>query len=127
MMILCLFSLSGCVKQPITTHSMPSFDQDILQARYADLPSHSQAVLYDHWQVNGQHAWYYRVNTSDTLEMLARWYEDQMERLGWRQKIVIDPGEYVLIFEKPGKYCTMVISREGKKDRYKVVLYTGNY
>lgn len=68
-------------------------------------------------------------NTAQPISEVATFYEQEMEREGWRQSVKCQGGEQLICFEKPHRFCAVSI-RPGLKKFWGspstvLVLYAG--
>jgi hypothetical protein len=67
-----------------------------------------------------------------SLQQIASFYSQEMERLGWDQTVSFDAHEQLLIFEKPGRVCSILLrpvdflSKNSTKDSVLLTIFTGN-
>jgi len=67
--------------------------------------------------------------TSDVKRIeIVKFYNDQMERLGWENVAYFDGRETLMIFKKPSKFCSVSVRvcshLNGKQEHTKVVIFT---
>ena len=58
-------------------------------------------------------------------EDLMLFYQQEMERLGWRHVGYITRSETLLHFDKPSRFCTISL-RPGKTLKSEIVIFAGN-
>lgn len=82
----------------------------IQEAKQADIPIPLSAKpLSHHYYVDADRVMLGYRDTTLSSEDLISYYEQEMERLGWRSIFAVMGTEAVLQFEKPGRLCIVSI------------------
>ena len=116
--------LPACVKRRAAKHGLHSYyeEQPVLvhDAQYTDIPLPVQTTVH---VITGSTA---RATGLTYISLFAsedliKFYELEMERLGWKQlQLFTIACEVLLVFEKPEKLCTISIRPDNR-----VVLFFG--
>ena len=100
------------------------------EARNPDIPIPLEANPYNYYcaQDGKQYALSYTSSNMD-YDQLVAWYDLEMERLGWQQIAYIQGTEYMLMYDKPYRFCTILlqpmIRKYGTKAAIKIIVYAG--
>ena len=114
-LFLCLF-LSGCSKKIKKGDSIKSLQMSVCEqeARLVDVPIPVNAkpiTNFDQRYKSGKTCQLsYRLDSSEIN--LEKFYENGMERSGWKKIAKCSCQELLLIFEKPSKICVISVRSE---------------
>lgn len=117
--------LAGCGNKSLKQEQRHAWQQE--QARLYDIPVPIMAepdFAYT-WSddTNGSRVLGFLV-TADTTQELVAFYQANMERLGWRERVRINGREVLIEFEKPEKLCCVSVRPEGE-EKMRLVLSVG--
>lgn len=117
--------LTGCGSKSFKKEQRQAWQQE--QARLYDIPVPIMAEPdYGYtWSddKNGSRVMGYLV-TADSAQELVTFYQAHMERLGWRERMIINGREVLIEFEKPEKVCCVSVRPEGD-EKMRLVLSVG--
>ena len=116
--------LPACMKQRSAQRSLHSYYQEqpelVHEAQYTDIPLPVQTRVHVITGSTPQSTGLTYVSIFSMTD-LVRFYELEMERLGWKQlQLFSVESEILLVFEKPEKLCTVSIRPDNR-----VVLFFG--
>jgi hypothetical protein len=117
--------LAGCGNKSFKQEQRHAWQQE--QARLYDIPVPIMAEPdYNYtWSDdrNGNRVLGFLV-TADSTQELVTFYQAHMERLGWRERVIINGREVLIEFEKPEKLCCVSVRPEGD-EKMRLVLSVG--
>jgi hypothetical protein len=116
--------LPACYKKLSKQPVLHYYDQQpalTTEAHLADIPLPIQASVH---MLSGSTATTTGLTFVSTFSLadLVKFYEFEMERLGWRQLHLFSvTSEVLLVFEKPEKFCTVSVRPD-----HRVVIFFGS-
>lgn len=116
---------AGCTKQRKVVNTAQLWDQMHIEARLYDVPVLINAALMQNISTTAQTSGSTIISYESTIPLndAILFYQEQMERLGWKQTATFCGAESLLNFEKPRKYCS--ISLRPNKRLTRVIIFIG--
>jgi hypothetical protein len=108
--VLLTSALCGCMK---SVRKERCLDARECEARLADVAIPIEHVPVENFLSDQSYGYI----SSAQREWLMTFYENEMERLGWKNNGVVASGEITLMFEKPHAYAVVSMRPERKKWR----------
>ncbi len=116
--------LAGCGNKSLKQAQRHAWQQE--QARLYDIPVPIMAepdFEYTWSDATGNRVLGFLV-TADSTDELVAFYRAHMERLGWRERVIINGREVLIEFEKPEKLCCVSVRPENEQ-KMRLVLSVG--
>lgn len=133
--ISCLCLLSSCAKQNLSHNNLFKSDasssssyvliSEEIRARLYDIPLPINKDIWILCDQKDSRKQILKYLAQGTLEDLFIYYKTEMEYLGWQELTITQADDSCMVFVKPGKTCTIVISQTNTQNSYKISVFIG--
>ena len=110
LLVIGLLSLSGCIRRGVVI-TPPVIKPVVTAEERARLHDVSFPLGVDPCKIRFDEQVVLTYNSPQSLNELIVFYKRDMECLGWKERLVIEADESMLLFEKPSKMCVIVLRK----------------